>query len=339
MATETIQRSVTNIATDTLERATFTYMQELDQIEARCEESQTFDMKVYQRVLNSTRKILTATAEFERIASAEQVSKARQLFRRQTEPWFSKSYFTNRARHWPYGYAGDFETLEGTYFGAPMTHEGIGMYLDTYFMSRQLAIAVRERRAMLAQMLSATLQSLPQRAKVLNLGCGSCRELFDIGPDIVRYEPQLTCLDSEQVALDYAGRLLLSNGVSPENLTLMKYNVMRLVNRGRNLKVFGSQDVIYTAGLFDYIIEDRMIRLLGSLYDLLTPGGTLIAPLPDSQLYDVQDLHWLLDWETVLPVTASKSRSYFDNAGIPKESIQTIRDKTGVMIFYVVTRE
>ena len=67
-----------------------------------------------------------------------------------------------------------------------------------------------------------------------------------------------------------------------------------MINHERNLKEFGQQDVIYSVGLFDYLDDDVLTRLLGTLYRLLSPGGRLITSFKDSRRYATFDNKWLL---------------------------------------------
>ena len=73
-------------------------------------------------------------------------------FRKQTEPWFSRSAMMSRARSWPEGYPGDYRTLEAVYANEP-SGGGIGLQLDRYFLSRTLAVAVRSRCRHLSRLL------------------------------------------------------------------------------------------------------------------------------------------------------------------------------------------
>src|SRR4030067_328499 len=72
--------------------------------------------------------------------------------RDKTEFIMSKSYLVNRARTWPQGYQGDHKTLEGIYRNIPLS-EGIGYYLDMYFLNVALANGVRNRIKKLEEIL------------------------------------------------------------------------------------------------------------------------------------------------------------------------------------------
>jgi extracellular factor (EF) 3-hydroxypalmitic acid methyl ester biosynthesis protein len=118
--------------------------------------------------------MLCACGEFEKTHhTAQEITSARAWFQEQTHPWFSQSNFAYRARVWPRGYAGDFETLEAIYQGCPLLNSGFGLYLDSYFLSFRLVVAARGRLVKLIDLLAAALCSRPAGCAMLNVGCGS----------------------------------------------------------------------------------------------------------------------------------------------------------------------
>ena len=66
-------------------------------------------------------------------------------FRKSIEPWFSQSFLMSRGLNKPNGHPGDYETLEAIYDNKPIS-SGIGEYLDRYFLNAPLAVAVRNRK-------------------------------------------------------------------------------------------------------------------------------------------------------------------------------------------------
>ena len=255
-----------------------------------------------------------------------------------TKPWFSQCYFFNRARIWPRGYPGDFETLEGIYHGSPVARSGIGLYLDVYFQSLDIVVAARGRRARLAETLSAELASRRGDIRMLNVACGSCRELFELPDVLASRRPAVTCIDSDQDALDYARMLLLSNGIPVDDISFVKYNALRLVNLERSRDRFGLQDIIYSTGLLDYIADEPLTAMLATLYQLLQEDGTLIAPFKDRRAFNTYYGQWLCKWDALILRTEECVDELFAKAGIPAGSIHKSRERTGTIIFYCISR-
>jgi cyclopropane fatty-acyl-phospholipid synthase-like methyltransferase len=105
-----------------------------------------------------------------------------------------------------------------------------------------------------------------------------------------------------------------------------------------NLKEFGMQDLIYSVGFFDYLPSDFLTNLFRSLYALLNPGGKLIASFKDASRYRYQEYHWIFDWDGFLQRTEQDFRGILSDAGMPDSAIYEIREESGVIVFYVVTK-
>ena len=317
-----------------LDRRTQLYLEQLRAYEERCKSPEADREELLAAITIENESMLAACAEFERAvgSDAQVLREARQRFRERTHAMLSKSHFITQARTWPRGYQGDYQMLEGVYRNIPLA-TGLGYYLDRYSLSTSLGVAVRERRASLRGFLS---RELAQRRKpaVLDIACGSCREVFELAQDITRSGATFTCLDFDPEALQFAANRMPYSGIDPEQISFRNYNALKMVNPQRNVKEFGRQDVIYSVGFFDYLGDDVLVRLLASLYDLLTPGGLLITSFKDRQRYGSQYYHWMVDWDGFLQRTEEESRNLLRRAGIPDGTVSTVRDASQVIIFY-----
>lgn len=255
----------------------------------------------------------------------------RQEFRLRTDPLFSKGYFMKYARTWPKGYPGDYKIIEGVYRNMAQS-DGLGKLLDLHFLKTTLALAVRHRREHMRDLLREAI-SMRTSPRVLNVACGSCREVVELAPEISAGKAHFTCIDFDEDALGYAGDRLAVVGIS-QQVELKKYNALKMISYERNLKEFGLRDIIYSIGFFDYIADDILIKMLGSLYKLLNPGGLLIAAFKDSRKYETQEYHWFVDWAGFYQRTEEESASILEKAGIPLENVTRSRDASGVIIFY-----
>ncbi|MDA8086343.1 MAG: PilZ domain-containing protein [Nitrospiraceae bacterium] len=256
-------------------------------------------------------------------------------FRNKTDIFFSKSYFMNHARTWPKGYPGDYKLLEAIYRNIPLS-EGVGYLLDSYFLSTTLANAVRTRLSWIKDMLKRELKGR-QGLRVLNIASGSTRELFELAVEIKESDATFTCVDLDSDAINFVLSRLSYTDIAFQ-IAMRKYNALRMASHERNIKEFGLQDNIYSIGLFDYLTDDVLVRLLKELYLTLNPGGKLIASFKDCKRYETYDYHWLVDWSAFYQRTEAESRKLIDQAGIPENCVQTERDLSGVIIFYTLVR-
>ncbi|GAB4489633.1 MAG: hypothetical protein OHK006_21530 [Thermodesulfovibrionales bacterium] len=276
--------------------------------------------------------VLTACAAFERTTNdIETVRQARRWFHEKTDEVLGKSRCIQRCRTWPQGHQGDYKTLEIVYRDTPLSH-GFGSLLDRVALNTMLARAVRGRIRKLSGYLAEELSARTEPS-VLNIACGSCRELLGAVPEIVASSARVTCIDSDGDSLDFALERL-SNCGADGHFTFRKYNALRMFDAELNAMEFGAQDVIYSLGLFDYLPSDFLAKLFRSLYALLNPGGTFIAAFKDADRYRHQDYHWIFDWDGFLQRNGADFREILDHAGIPADKVSEERDETGIIVFY-----
>lgn len=320
-----------------LDTATDTFNTSLESIEQRCyntSESPDVIMNATEAAIDD---ITAVCAEFEsKVRDKDAIRAARVSFHEKTNPMLSKSYCINRTRTWPQGAQGDHKTLEVAYRNTPLS-DGIGYYLDRYLLNSKLAVGVRERIAMLEGILEYEIARRPLPF-VLNIGCGSCRELMGIAPEIADAEARIVCIDNDNDALSFAQDRLTYAGILSQ-VELRKYNALRMFDEETNMLEFGKQDIIYSAGLFDYLPDDFLTKLLPSLYNLLNPGGILITPFKDADRYRSQDYHWIVDWDGFLQRRETDFRRILAAAGIPDNAMSTERVESGTILFYLITKQ
>lgn len=313
------------------------YIKQLKDFELRCNEPGADRKKLQAEITVLNESMLEACAEFERnVTDPFAVKTAQVEFREKTNPILSKSYCINRTRTWPQGHQGDYNTLEIAYKNAPLS-EGIGYYLDKYMLSLTISIAARERIIKLREMLQEELKNR-RNPKVLNIACGSCREVFELAPEIKASGAKFTCVDLDEDALNYALDRFAHAGLTEDHVELRKYNALRIFDFETAAMEFAMQDIIYSVGYFDYLPDGFLIKLLSSLYKLLTPGGTLIAAFKDANRYRAQAYHWLVNWDGFLQRIEDDFERVLHYANIPEGALSMTRVDSGTIIFYSVKK-
>ncbi len=324
-----------------LEEATETFNRRLEEIEKRCLNPEENPEELLEATETAINNVMFACQSFERNVSDKDIIRDAQIrFREKTNPILSKSYFINRARTWPQGYQGDYKMLENMYRNTPLS-DGIGYYLDLCTLNAQVAVSVKNRIIELRDILRDEL-SKRQNPSVLNIACGSCREVFELAPDIKKSGAKFTCIDLDNDALAFAANRLSYTDISPissNQVILRKYNAIRMFDNDLNMSEFGRQDIIYSVGFFDYLQSNFLGKMLSALYTLLNPGGLLITSFKDAARYRHQEYHWLVDWDGFLQRTEEDFRKIFSDAGIPFSFITESREESGVIVFYVILKK
>lgn len=319
-----------------LDDATDNFISRLEQIEKRCQPS-VRNEEILQDIKKAIDDMMSFCEEFEKKAgySKEELEKIISRFHRDTNQILFRSYCIKRTRLWPQGYQGDYKTLETIYRNSPCS-EGLGHYLDLWALDTPLAHAVRNRIKRLENILREEIKKR-FAPKVLNVACGSCRELIGISNEIRDNEARVICIDNDNDALNFAETRLRSIGID-DHIDFRKYNALRMFDDETNLIEFDKQDIIYSVGLFDYLPDEFLIKLLSALYNLLDTTGTLIAAFKDADRYKSQAYHWILNWDGFLQRNESDFRNILYLAGIPDKAIKVEREESGLIIFYRISK-
>jgi SAM-dependent methyltransferase len=317
-----------------LAKKTVQYMEGLRDFEAKCAEQDADEQVLLQELALLNSWILEACGQFERESNdPDEIKNARSEFRAATNPILSKSHFIDWTRTWPKGHQGDYYALECVYRNTPRS-SGIGYYLDKYLLAIPLATGVRERIKTLGDLLRAEL-SVRREPRVLDIACGSCREIVEMVPAIAASRARFTCVDFDSEALQFAANRFSSVGLSDDCVVMRQYNAHRLFDCEIAEAEFGPQDLIYSVGYFDYLPDHFLIKMLRTLYKLLNPGGKLIIALKDADRYQARPFHWLMNWDGFFQRTKSDFDRLLHQTDIPDSALSMDSVASGSIIFYI----
>jgi len=105
----------------------------------------------------------------------------------------------------------------------------------------------------------------------------------------------------------------------------------RKVQTGRSAQY----DLVYCAGLFDYLSDRLCRRLLGVLYNQLKPGGLLIATNVDHHRARYE-MECFLDWHLVYRNTADMAALVPPEC--PLDAVAVRRESAGVNVFLEIRK-
>ncbi len=215
-------------------------------------------------------------------------------------PYFMRSRFAERAYYKPKGYAGDFLMMEMIYQNRPEGDGRLGLLVDAWCLNSPASRAVRGRRALLAEeLLRRTMRDFSSHGpiRILNVACGSSRELFDFLKKCpLDDRVEATCMDADVEALHYTDTAVNTFSHRAQ-IRYLNDNAVRWA-LGRNRQRLSPQDIIYSAGLTDYLDRRLFVALVTRCYEQLKPGGCLIignfAPKNPNKAVMDHILHWKL---------------------------------------------
>lgn len=266
--------------------------------------------------------------------------------RRLIQPLVIGAPFAFRAIRKPLGYAGDYEVVDMILRNP---YEGGSLYakvLNHWFIKQPPAEAHRNRIKYLTQrLLEETARTMAdgRKARVYNLGCGPAREIQDfMAEQHVSDHAHFTLLDFNEETLRHAQKVLEQSRKRSGRNTVLKFTkksvaqVLKGRNRASDQPPEDQYDFIYCAGLFDYLSQSACKHLMNVFYELLAPGGLLVATNVDSS-NPIQ--HWLgdvLEWHLIYRGNKEMLALRPDQANL--DDTRVVADITGVNIFLEVRK-
>ena len=201
--------------------------------------------------------------------------------------------FTSHSVKRPRGYPGDALLLDWIYRDfrllkqpAPNT-EASSLYREVIKMSA--AEAVRWRRQRLADLIDETAARKPN-ARVLAVAAGHLREA-DLSVALQRGRiGEVVALDQDEESLAEVDRRYTASGMP---VTTVKAPIRDVIAGRYKVSDF---DLIYSAGLYDYLVDPIAEKLTTTLWQGLSPGGTLVVT---NFLEGAKDRGWMeamMDW-------------------------------------------
>lgn len=163
----------------------------------------------------------------------------------------------------PYGYAGDFDIIEKIYAQKRHSNPSIDAW-DQFYHSLDASHAVRNRKDYFKQVMKDALASGVQN--VLLLGSGPCTDLFEYLTETPGNTLQFTCVDVDATAIKYASE---KNAAFMNNITFVHRNIFRY-------NTTDTYDLIWSAGLFDYLNDEQYIFIIKKMRAFLSAGGKMI---------------------------------------------------------------
>jgi extracellular factor (EF) 3-hydroxypalmitic acid methyl ester biosynthesis protein len=222
---------------------------------------------------------------------------------------FLGSPFGYRTYHKPLGYAGDYEMMNMIHRNQP---EGSSLYnklIHFLLVSQWPAVSVRNRITHLQEHLFrevARVARAGRRCRVLNIGCGPAREVqYLLQQSSVVDHADFTFVDFNEETLTHVRHrfeeLKRQHG-RQANLETRKISVFQLLKRGAHAGHSGSVDsfdVIYCAGLFDYLADETCRSLVDLFYRSLKPGGlVMVANMKDEKPFR-NFIESVLEWHLI----------------------------------------
>ena len=188
------------------------------------------------------------------------------------------------ARIKPHGYAGDFEVIDRIYQQRVSENPTLKNW-DRFSLSHAAAQAVVNRK----EVFKSQLRMLPNGSRVLNLGCGPCRDVKEFLDEYPHKNLEIVNVDLCEKAIRYSKQLCQKHRhcLRFENANVLRY---------RSREKF---DLIWSAGLIDYFPDRVVVSFLKRLKNILEDKGKIVVGNFCDNNKSRPYMEMVLDWNLI----------------------------------------
>jgi len=200
--------------------------------------------------------------------------------------------YTHRANTKPRGYAGDAVMMDYIYEGVadkPMSTLGTRIFQATTRVSMGLSVVYR--KALLSAYINDTA-ALADPFRILSIASGHCRELKDTLSLDGAFNGEFIALDADELSCAE-----VKASYPAEKVKTIHANVKHLLVGKDGLQ--GQFNLIYSAGLFDYLAPAVASKLVSTLLSKLSPGGRLLVANFLPQSFGRGYMECFMDWRLI----------------------------------------
>jgi extracellular factor (EF) 3-hydroxypalmitic acid methyl ester biosynthesis protein len=250
-------------------------------------------------------------------------------------PLLLRAPFVYRTFAKPLGYAGDYEMVNQILADPRQGTSTYFQIVNALFLKAAVAQAHRNRIDILGRYLNEAAERAckqQRRLSVLNVGCGPAIEIRRFieqhsRPDLLSF----TLLDFSEPTIEYTRSRIeeaCSRTGKKAEVEFVQASVHELLKRSGNaLEPLESKtfDLVYCAGLFDYLSDKVCSRLLRYFVARANPGSTVLVTNVHSSNPQRVLMEHLLEWhliyrdetqlESLLPTARTNTNLYTDETG------------------------
>jgi hypothetical protein len=228
----------------------------------------------------------------------------------------------------PYGYPGDFGILELVYDHAAHrdTRAPWAALVDVWGTHTELPRAVAARKDVLRAWIERYLDDCPADApaRLLSIASGAAREIRELSMRHLE-RGRITLVDTDARALAFAASSLCSLP-RPLDIEIVVGDAIRGAGL-ENVKARAPFDVIYALGLFDYLPEALVVRVMKRFASMLESDGRFLFCLKDARRYDAFFYDWFFDW-CFVPRTVEDGGALAAQAGLEVTDVLSVEGGT-----------
>lgn len=273
--------------------------------------------------------------------SAAEIEAHKHFLRSELSHLFLLCPFMSRAFFKPLGYAGDYELMNMLYRPDPEGDSLFAKMLNVRSKTEPTGRATINRIEYLGGLLGSCIAAAPgPRARIASIGCGAAREVLVLltkRPELgARLD--LALVDQDPRAMAHCERTLApiarQTGARLQFIADPIQHLIEARNLGSSL---GDRDLVYSAGLFDYLPDGVFTQLLAALYHAVATGGRLTVGNMASHSPAIHLMDFVMDWH-LIHRTPHELERLGAAAGAPPHAIKVDAEPEGINLFLHLSR-
>ena len=256
-------------------------------------------------------------------------------------PYLCESLFLRRAMDKPMGYAGDYEMMNMLYRDHAEGNSLFAWLMNAYGINVRAAQAVRNRRNLLTEaIIQASQGGDSDRVRIASVGCGPAYEiqrLLEQRPHLGN-NLEIVLIDQEPRAIAFCERMLAPliarTGVKAH---VVKESIRKLIAHPSLQTALGTCDLIYSAGLFDYLDEKPFVHLARTLLGSLSDRGHLLI----GNFAFGQPSRWFMEYCSewfLIHRSPEQLLTLGEAAGASRDAMSIMAEPSGINLFLDVRR-
>ena len=279
-----------------------------------------------------------------RSAGAEDLQRLKDFSRRYLQAMFLESPCLHRAFLKPLGYPGDYEVMRYMYENMFAGSTLFAKSLNLAIMSTRAVAAVRARKDVVKERVSALLEreASPRPVRVLAIASGPAEEIYELLNERSTIAPtlEIVLFDQDTRALSFAysrlKRIVDARWPGRVRVVYLHDSIKRLLRDPHIFAERGRFDLVFSCGLFDYLELRTAVTLCRNLFANLSEGADLFIGnmVPTNPNRWIMDLH--LDWPLVYRTRSEMID--FARLAAPDAHIEIVEERTGLNPFVRLTR-
>lgn len=214
-----------------------------------------------------------------------------------------QSPFAERVFNKPLGYAGDYEMMNLIYKQENVGKSLFARCLHRYYINEPAAQAVRNRADYLVDVITRALKAAPKDRpyRILSVACGPAMEWQKLIPTLSNMDQEIIVdlLDQDKTALlDTQNQLkqLCRQHSSPITFQFINKAIKNIIARGTDHKKY---DLVYSAGLFDYLSAPIASKAATKMFESVESGGKMIIGNFNVDNPNKSGMDYALDWKLI----------------------------------------